>query len=116
MEAVNLLDGVMTADVIKGVANTTVDVLGGHTSFSGSKFVNLQIMGTPVGDSVAPNTEVPIPGLGTMTLFATEASHDADDADASVFMVILDVTVPNSQGIPVGSQIRLAHARAGAHP
>jgi hypothetical protein len=116
MEAVNLLDGVMTADVIKGAASATVDGLGGHTSFSGSKFVNLQIMGTAVGDSVAPNTEVSIPGLGTMTLFATDASHDADDADSSVFMVILDVTVPNSQGIPVGSQIRLAHARAGAHP
>ena len=115
LEAVNLLDGVVTADVIKGVANASASGAGSVASFDGSRFVNLEVLGVPVGDNVAPNTEIAIPGIGTLTLFATESSRDADEAHASVYMVILEVTAPDTLGVPAGTEIRLARARADAH-
>jgi hypothetical protein len=116
LEAVDLLDGTLTADVIQGATTASVDGTGGHTSFDGSRFVNLSIMGTPFGDDVAPNTTVDIPGLGTLMLNVQSASHDSDDAQATVEMVVLTVTAANPQNIPIGSEIHLAHARAESHP
>lgn len=115
LETVNLLDGVLTAEVIKGVATATVDGSGGEASFAGSKFVNLRVLGQAIGDDVAPNTQIAIANLGTLTLFATQSSSDADEAHASVYMVVLDVTLSNSFGLPVGTEIKLARARADAH-
>jgi hypothetical protein len=114
LEMVNLLDGLVTADVIRGVAATTVDGSGGKTSFDGSHFVNLRVMGEEIGDNVAPNTELELLGLGTLTLFSTESRRDADEAHASVWMVILEVTVPNAFDLPVGTVLRLGRARAMA--
>lgn len=115
LENVDLLDGLLTADLIRGVATATVKNSGGSTSFAGSQFVNLRVLGLEIGDNVPQNTEISIPGVGTLTLFATEADSDANEANASVFMVILDVEVPNSLGLPVGTEIRLAHGRATAN-
>jgi hypothetical protein len=116
IEDVNLLDGLVTADVIQGASESKVNASGGHTSFDGSKFVNLQIMGQPVGDNVAPNTTYGLPGLGSITLFATDASSTVDTARATVNMVVLHVTSTNDLGVPVGTDIKLAHARTEAQP
>jgi hypothetical protein len=109
---VDLLNGVLTADVIRGVATATADGAGMRTSFNGSRFVNLRILGQLVGDNVAPNTQIPIPGLGTLTLYATSSQGGSTYASATVNMVILKVTALNDQGLPVGTEIRIA--RAGA--
>jgi hypothetical protein len=109
---VDLLDGLLTADVIRGVATATADGAGPRTSFAGSKFVNLRILGQPFGDNVAPNTVVNIPGLGNLTLYATNAYGNAGFASGTVEMVVLKVTALNAEGLPVGSEIRIA--RAGA--
>lgn len=114
IEDVNLLNGIVTADVIKGVATATVNDAGGSTSFAGSQFVDLRVLGVAIGDDVPPNTSISIPGIGTLTLFETNASSDANDANASVDMVVLDVELPNLLGLPVGTEIRLSHARATA--
>ena len=116
LENVNLLDGLLTADVIRGVATATVNNAGGSTSFAGSQFVHLRVLGVAIGDNVPPNTEIAIPGIGTLTLFRTASISSADKANASVFMVILDVELPNSLGIPAGTEIRLAHGQAHADP
>jgi hypothetical protein len=116
LENVNLLDGVLTADVIRGVTTVTVSSAGGATSFDGSRFVNLHVLGQAIGDNVAPNTQIAIPNLGTLTLYATKSRSDNNEAHGSVFMVILQVTTTNSLNIPVGTTIRLAHASADAAP
>jgi len=116
IENVNLLDGTLTADVIRGVTTVTVSGAGGATSFDGSKFVNLRVLGEAIGDDVAPNTQIAIPGVGTLTLYATKASSNMREAHGSVNMVILNVTSANSFGIPVGTNLRLAHAAADAAP
>ncbi len=114
LQSVNLLDGVLTADLIRGVASATADGSGGRTSFEGSQFVNLRVLGLSIGDNVPPNTQIGIPGIGTLTLFATEAHSDGDDANAGVYMVILTVDLQNTLGLPVGTEIKLARARADA--
>ena len=111
---VNLLGGLLTADVIKGVASATVNSTGGTASYAGSKFVDLRIQGVAIGDNIAPNTIVVLPGLGTLTLYATSSQSSTNRADASLFMVILSVSTVNSLGLPVGTEIRLGRARAGA--
>ena len=116
LENVSLLNGVLTADVIRGVATATVNGTGGSTSFAGSRFVDLRVLGVAIGDDVAPNTRIEVPGLGTLTLYATQAARDSDSASAGVWMVILDVEVANDFGLPIGTEIRLARARATAEP
>jgi hypothetical protein len=114
MENVNLFGGVLTADVIKAVSSSSVDGSGGHASFAGSKFVNLQVLGHAIGDNVAPNTTIPVPGIGSLTLYATTRSVGSNEAHSLVDMVVLHVNQANSQGIPAGTDITLAHAQANA--
>jgi hypothetical protein len=114
LESVDLLDGAVTANLIRGVAEANVGGSGGQTSFEGSHFVGLQVMGQALDGNVAPNTHIELPGLGELLLFATDASSDSDSARASVYMVILKITTPNPQGVPVGTEIKLGRARASA--
>jgi hypothetical protein len=112
LKSVNLLNGLLTADTIKGVATAALGTSGGQFSFAGSKFVNLRVLGKAIGDNVAPNTNISIPGLGTLTLYKTQGERGATGAQATVTMAVLNVTVVNPRGIPVGTQYRLAHAAA----
>jgi hypothetical protein len=114
VDNVNLLNGILTADSIRGIATASIGDAGGRTSFAGSRFEGLRIMGQPIGDSITPNTKVVVPGLGTLTLYATTARRSGTEAVATVVMVLLVVTVPNAQGIPVGTQYRIARAGANA--
>jgi hypothetical protein len=116
IEMVNLFDGLVTADVVKGVATASVDGSGGNANFDGSHFVDLQVNGQAFGDDVAPNTQVVLPGIGTMTLFRTNSSQDANDAHAEVDMIVIDVTQLTPQGIPAGTEIKIAHASADSEP
>lgn len=68
IEAVRLLDGLVTADLIRAkVSGTRAN--GATTFVDGSHFVNLKVAGHPeITDSVAPNTMIQIPGVGTLWL------------------------------------------------
>lgn len=112
LEDVDLLDGTLTADVIKGVARTSYTSAGGGTaSFDGSSFVNLRVLGLAIGDDVAPNTRIDIPLLGYVILYETSSHADAAGSRALVTMVHLYVSIPNTLGLPVGTEIRLGFAR-----
>lgn len=112
LENVDLLDGFLRADVIKGVARTTYTPAGGGAaSFDGSSFVNLRILGVAIGDDVAPNTRIDVAGVGYLILFETASSADADGSRAAVTMVHLYVDTANLLGLPVGTEVRLAFAR-----
>ncbi|MEA2677122.1 MAG: hypothetical protein QOJ81_1263 [Chloroflexota bacterium] len=116
IETVNLFNGLVTAEVVKGVATAYVDGSGGHVNFDGSRFLNLQVNGQAFGDNVAPNTQVALPGIGTMTLFRTSSSHDANEAHAQIDMIVINVTQLTPQGIPAGTEIKIAHASADSQP
>ncbi len=112
VENVNLLDGFLTADVIKGVALTERLSNGDRrASYAGSSFVNLRVAGQAIGDDVPPNTRVPVAGVGELVLFETTTTTTPDEIRAQVIMVHLTVDTENSFGIPVGTEIRIAFAR-----
>lgn len=112
IEQVDLLDGFITADVIEGVSRTNRTAAGIRTaSFQGSHFVNLRVAGILIGDNVAPNTVLLVPGVGTLVLYETEVTTTSSRILAIVTMVHLYVDTINTFGLPVGTELRLAYAR-----
>lgn len=69
---VDLNAGFITADAVTAKASATFNSAtgaeSGSTSSAGSGFVNLIVGGNPVSDSVPANTEIAVPGVGTVTL------------------------------------------------
>ncbi|MEO7117698.1 MAG: choice-of-anchor P family protein [Candidatus Limnocylindrales bacterium] len=112
IEQVDLLDGFITADVIEGVSRTKRTAAGIRTaSFQGSHFVNLRVAGILIGDDVAPNTELLVPGVGRVVLYETQVTTTPSQIKAIVTMVHLYVNTVNTLGLPVGTELRLAYTR-----
>src|SRR5688572_20694569 len=61
---VNLLGGTITADAVRGVAKISASRSRLAYSTTGSGFRNLNILGNLIPEDVAPNTRIPLPGLG----------------------------------------------------
>lgn len=113
IENLNLLDGLVRADVIRGTSRTERLANGSRTaSYAGSMFVNLRVAGIAIGDDVEPNTEIDVPGVGSLVLFETQTAETADEIRAQVIMVHLTVDVAlNPFDLPVGTEVRVALAR-----
>jgi hypothetical protein len=110
----NALDGAITADAIKAVANTSANATMINSTPTGSEFVNLRIAGQPIQADVAPNTRVNLPDLGYVLLKSVKKSGDGQSlSKITVDMLTVVVTKTNSFGLPVGSRIVVAHAVSG---
>ncbi len=109
---VSMIQGVIHAQVIKGVTATSRKNGTYRFSTAGSQFGQLTINGQ-VFAQPAENQVVELPGLGRLTLFETgHAVHDGM-AVSYVNMLRVEILHPNDQGIPVGTQIVMGHALAG---
>jgi len=112
IEDLDLLDGFVTADLVKGVVKTTRLADGSRSvSYDGSKFVNLRVGGIPIGDDVDEDTVINVPGVGTLTLFETNTNASFDEIRGQVIMIHLEVNTANTLGLPVGTEVRVAFAR-----
>jgi hypothetical protein len=109
------LDGLITADVIKAVANTSANTTTINSTPTGSQFVNLKIAGRSISADVAPNTRVNLPGVGYVLLKSVNKSGDGQTLSRiSVEMLTVVVTQEtNAFDLPVGSRIVVAHAVSG---
>jgi len=116
VENLNLLGGTVTADLVKAVARTSWDTTtdSGSNSTEGSRFVNLRVLGTAVGDNVPPNTSVDLAGIGTLWLNRQDTHADGDDAWARVVMIQLNLSAENPFGLPAGTKIIISRARSEA--
>ncbi len=116
VEGLNLLAGFLRADAVKAVARSSFNAPTntGSNSTAGSYFLNLRIGGIAVGDSVAPNTTVPIPGVGYVILYETSSTNDSSGVSQQVNMIHLVVNTANSLGLPVGTNLLVAAARTRA--
>ena len=65
--AVNLLDGLITADGVVAMASSSGDDAGVNSNAAGSSLANLVIGGSEVSDP-APNTRMNLPGVGYVLL------------------------------------------------
>jgi len=112
-DTTSLLNGRITADLIKAVALTDATSSRMHSTAKDSRFGNLRVLGTPVND-IAPNTVRQIPGFGRVVLREVRRSGDGFHRSAiDVNMIHLFITQANSMHIPVGSEIVIGHAHSG---
>ncbi len=108
------LDGAITADAIKAVANTSANATTINSTPTGSEFVNLRIAGRSISADVAPNTRVNLPGVGYVLLKSVKKSGDGQNfSKITVDMLTVVVTQNNAFDLPVGSRIVVAHAVSG---
>ncbi|HEV7730723.1 MAG TPA: choice-of-anchor P family protein [Candidatus Binatia bacterium] len=68
VEGLNLLNGLVTADLLVAHASSTGNGVAASSSAAGSTFVNLFIAGLPIALNPPPNTVIPIPGVGAVIL------------------------------------------------
>ena len=109
----NVLDGRITADAIKAVANTSASSRSINSSPKGSEFVNLEIAGNQMVD-VAPNTKVNLPSIGYVIVNEQKRPAAGSTARTQVNGLHVFVTRNNTLGVPVGTEIIIAHADSTA--
>lgn len=113
LDRVNLFAGLVVADGILAVSRTKAAKNAIESEEEGSTFINLKVAGRPL-DDVAPNTDVPLPGLGVATLKSIERSGDGRNGSTlTVDMISIRVTSANDFGVPVGAILKIGHARSG---
>ena len=106
VQDISLLNELITADAVTAVAHA---VKSGSTftfNDTGSKFVNLVVAGQPVSSAVAPNTQIALPGIGTLWLHRVIRTPGAID----VRMIEIDVDQANPFGLQPGSVLQVAVA------
>jgi len=111
-DGTSLLNGRITANLIRAVANTDATTTRMHSSAKQSRFGGLQVLGRPL-DNVAPNTTIPIPGFGRVLL--REVRRHGDDVHSSIInvnMIHLFITQANPMHVPVGTEIIVGHAKS----
>ncbi len=67
-QEVNLLGGVIKAQTVVAMANSASNGVTAASNGDGSTLVGLIVNGVPVAGTVAPNTRIPLPGVGVVTL------------------------------------------------
>lgn len=112
VEDVSLLGGLITAGAIKAVAQETFKGGTRTRSTAGSGFVALRIAGASIPLNTPPNTRVQLPGFGRVIV--NEQIEPGPAGRLQVNGLHIFVTRDNRLGLPVGSEIIVAHADAAA--
>jgi hypothetical protein len=106
-----LLGGVIGTGDIRAVSTTTRSGSANTYSTTGSQLLGVAVNGAPVADNPAPNTTIPLPGIGKVVL--NEQLQRANSLTLN--MVHVYVTVAQAP-FPTGTQIVLGHAVSGLSP
>ena len=112
VHSASLLGGLITADEVSAVSQTSHDGSGFHVDASGSSLVNLIIDGHAVTATPPPNTRVNLPGVGHVILNEQHSQIGASSASLTVNMIHVIVTKTNTLGVPVGTEIIVGHAES----
>jgi hypothetical protein len=109
----NLLGGLITVGAIQAVAQSSLQNGVVTGSADGSGFTGLTVAGLSVPLSVPPNTTLPLPLLGKVIV--NEQTIKAN-GNVSVNGLHIFITAPNLMGLPVGSELIVAHANSSIAP
>jgi hypothetical protein len=110
LEGLNLLSGLVTANLIKAQTNTFINGSPNYIIDGFGQFVNLSVAGHPeINDHVAPNTQVSLAGLGTLYLYRV-INNFPNPHSVEVRMVELVVTQTNLFGLPIGLDVIIVDA------
>ncbi len=110
---VDIGGGTITADSVTATA-TEQFASGTFTGSGDSSIASLMVNGTPVAVNQPPNTQVALPGIGTLTINEQIQTDDGTSATMEVRALHLRVNAPNNPlALAVGTNIIVADARAG---
>jgi hypothetical protein len=109
----SMLGGLITAPSIQAVAQDSIKGSKETSSTDGSGFSGLTIAGVAVPVDAPPNTSLPLPGIGTVVV---NEQIVKTKGNVTVNGLHITVTSPNTLGMPVGSELMVAHANASAKP
>ncbi|MGD0930606.1 MAG: choice-of-anchor P family protein [Candidatus Korobacteraceae bacterium] len=111
VEGLNLLSGLITANVIYSQVNAVVDGFGGTFETGVGTFAGLAVAGYPsINDSVPYNTQVSILGLGTLYLRHLIRNFPYPNS-TEVRMIELVINQNNSYNLPIGADIVIGDAQ-----
>lgn len=109
VQTASMVNGLVRATGVKGVANVSSNGTTTTLSDSGSRFATLSVAGHPeINANVAPNTRVAIAGVGTLYLRRVFKVGKA----VEVRMIELHVTSNVRGGPAIGTVIKVADAGA----
>ena len=114
VENLSLLGDLVTADVVKAVAKDTFRNGRRISSTKGTQFAALRVGGVPVPVDVAPNTKLKLPGVGYVIVNEQKVPDPTSTDKLQVNGVHVFVTKNNTLGLPVGTQLIVAHAASTA--
>ncbi len=113
IDNVNLLGGLITGDTIEAVAQDSISGGVETASTDGSGFTGLTVAGVSVPLDTPPNTTLPLPGIGKIVINEQIVKPNGNVTVNGLHLVVSSV---NLLGLPVGSELILAHASASAKP
>lgn len=113
VQAVNLLNGLITADVINSTAHASFN--GSFSSSGTTTLTSLHIAGVPIVVSPAPNTRINIPGVGFVILNEQIVNSSSSMVKISVNAIDLHITASGVPGLPVGVRVVVGHSSASAN-
>lgn len=91
-EGVSLLEGMITAATVEAESVTSLSKGSFEVDGSGGHFVSLVVAGWPISGRVAPNTSIPLPGVGHVVLNEQTAHIGQLGASLRVNMIHVFVT------------------------
>ncbi|MBA2388867.1 MAG: hypothetical protein H0V67_01315 [Geodermatophilaceae bacterium] len=111
IESASLLDGLVEATGVRSVATASVNSGGTTKSSNGTTFATITVNGQPlVIADIKPNTRINLAGVGTLYLHRTITTATSIEVRA----IEIVVRVLNRFGLPVGSVVQVAVAKAVA--
>jgi len=114
VQNVNLLGGLIVADAVKAVAKDTFKNGQRFSSTQGTQFVGLEVAGRQLPVDVAPNTRIDLAGVGYVIVNEQKLPAQGSTAKTEVNGLRVVVEKNNTFGVPVGTQIIVAHADSTA--
>ncbi len=115
VQGLSVLGGLISASAVNAVAQETVTGTGQTVSTDGSGFVGLTVAGIPIAITLPPNTGLSLPFLGEVIV--NEQIRPVNAGDRLVVNGLhIKVGLLNLLGLPVGSELVIAHADVSAEP
>jgi hypothetical protein len=107
LAGLNLFNGLIKADVLKGVAHVEVLPDGSTSASVSTSLVNLVIAGQHIPIDVSPNTVINIANLGKITIRGQGTTKN------QAMVVLLDIKISTASfGLPVGAEVQVGVAAA----